>query len=392
MGGEGGSVVGGAHEDGAAVVRRIVNTVRDADAAGVGKEVVIVDQHGQATPFGAGTFIEFDAPGVGTFPFAINPAGIITGYYNDASYIGHGFVRTVGGTIVTFDAPNQVTGTYPAAINAEGTVTGYYSDANYNGHGFVRTWDGAITEFDAPNDVNGTYPFGINDAGVVTGYYIDANLVLHGFLRARNGTIVTFDDASAGTGVFQGTWPEGIDALGAVAGCYTDSSSASYAFLRARDGAITTLAPPTSTGSSPGCRSLASSGPTLAINSLGAIASNYFEFISGNPYGGNYRGFLRSPDGAYATFDAATYSPCCIWTFPISVNWAGTIAGYFNDGYDENHGFVRDTTGAITTLDAPNAGQGGFQGTVANGINAWGTVAGWYIDANSAYHGFLWRP
>ena len=79
----------------------------------------------------AGTFIEFDAPGAGTgsgqgtLPFAINPEGTITGYYNDANSVGHGFVRTAGGTIMTFDAPNQVNGTNATAINAEGTVTGY---------------------------------------------------------------------------------------------------------------------------------------------------------------------------------------------------------------------------------------------------------------------------
>jgi hypothetical protein len=346
-------------------------------------------------PTVAGTFIEFDAPDAGTgsqqgtLPFAINPAGTVTGYYNDANSIGHGFVRTADGTMVTFDAPNDVNGTYATAINAEGTVTGYYYDANYDSHGFVRTSDGAIAEFDAPRDANGTYPVGINDAGVVAGTYYNANYVIRAFLRFRNGTIAVFDDPSAGTGSSQGTSAEGINALGAVAGCYTDSSFAVYAFLRASDGAFTTLAPPTSTGDSPGCVGYVLSGPPMAINALGAIASNYYE--PGNPLGA-YRGFLRSPDGAYATFDAATYSPCCIWTFPLSVNWAGTIAGYYNDGYNLNHGFLRDSGGAITILDAPNAGQGNNQGTIANGINLWGTVAGWYLDANSAYHGFLWRP
>jgi len=346
-------------------------------------------------PTVAGTFIEFDVPGAGTgygqgtFPYAINPEGTITGNYNDANSIAHGFVRTAGGTIVTFDAPNQVYGTYAAAINAEGTVTGYYYDANYDSHGFVRTSDGAIVEFDAPRDVNGIYPAGIDDAGVVAGTYYDAKYVIRAFLRFRNGTIAVFDDPSAGTGFAQGTSAEGVNALGAVAGCYTDSNSNVYAFLRASDGVFTTLAPPTSTGDSPGCQSYVLSGPTMAINSFGAIASNYFE--PGNPFGA-YRGFLRSPDGAYATFDAATYSPCCIWTFPLSVNWAGTIAGYFNDGYNVNHGFVRDSAGTITILDAPNASPGPNQGTIANGINLWGAVAGWYIDANSAYHGFLWRP
>jgi len=44
--------------------------------------------------------ILFDAPnegtgaGQGTFPFDINPAGAITGYYIDASSVYHGFLRT----------------------------------------------------------------------------------------------------------------------------------------------------------------------------------------------------------------------------------------------------------------------------------------------------------
>jgi hypothetical protein len=346
----------------------------------------------------AGTFIEFDVPGAGTgaqqgtFPFAINPAGTVTGYYKDANSIGHGFVRTADGAIVTFDAPNQVYGTYATAINAEGAVTGYYNDANYDGHGFVRTSGGVITEFDAPRDVNGLYPAGIDDAGVVAGTYYDAKFVIRAFLRFPNGTIVVFEDPSAGTGFVQGTTVESISALGAVAGCYTDASSATYAFLLTTDGAFTTLAPPTSTGDSPGCQGYILSNSPMAINALGAIASNYFEPIAGNPFGGDYRGFLRSPDGAYATFDAATYSPCCIWTFPLSVTWEGAIAGYFNDGYDVNHGFLRDSAGAITILDAPNASQNPSQGTIANGISPLGTIAGWYIDANYAYHGFLWKP
>ena len=42
--------------DGTAVVELIVNAVGDADAAGIGKEVVIVDQNGGSTPFGARIF------------------------------------------------------------------------------------------------------------------------------------------------------------------------------------------------------------------------------------------------------------------------------------------------------------------------------------------------
>jgi hypothetical protein len=41
------------------------------------------------------TFTTFDVPGavLGTVPTAINPAGTITGYYVDASFVSHGFIR-----------------------------------------------------------------------------------------------------------------------------------------------------------------------------------------------------------------------------------------------------------------------------------------------------------
>ena len=56
VGGEGRSVVGDADADGTAVVERVVNAGSDTYPAGIGKEVVIVDQNGRAVPFGAGIF------------------------------------------------------------------------------------------------------------------------------------------------------------------------------------------------------------------------------------------------------------------------------------------------------------------------------------------------
>src|SRR5262245_32696997 len=46
------------------------------------------------------TITTFDAPGAstgpgqGTLPFAINPAGLITGYYLDTGNVFHGFLRS----------------------------------------------------------------------------------------------------------------------------------------------------------------------------------------------------------------------------------------------------------------------------------------------------------
>src|SRR5262249_36539508 len=68
----------------------------------------------------AATFITFDPPGsTFTLPLAINPAGAITGNYNDASNVTHGFVRSPDGEITTFD-PSGSTSTFSAAINPAG--------------------------------------------------------------------------------------------------------------------------------------------------------------------------------------------------------------------------------------------------------------------------------
>jgi len=113
-------------------------------------------------------------------------------------------------TIITFDAPGAVA-TFPFAINPAGAITGYYCDA-ITCHGFLRALDGAITPFDAPDDVNGTYAYSINPGGAITGYYCDA-IACHGFLRARDGDITTFDvsgaqGTSATTSIRQARSPE----------------------------------------------------------------------------------------------------------------------------------------------------------------------------------------
>ena len=99
----------------------------------------------------------------------------------------------------------------------------------------------------------------------------------------------------------------------------------------------------------------------------------------------------------YETFDAAADPPgrCCTWTFPLSINSVGTLAGYDNDSFGMNHGVVRNRKGTITLLDAPNAATGDGGGTIANAINDAGQVTGYYLDgtyAHRAAHGFLWTP
>src|SRR5260370_36173996 len=53
------------------------------------------------------TFITFDVPGALEAVNGINPAGAITGWYFEANFVGHGFLRAPDGTITTFDPPGS---------------------------------------------------------------------------------------------------------------------------------------------------------------------------------------------------------------------------------------------------------------------------------------------
>jgi hypothetical protein len=71
-----------------------------------------------------------------TFATDINPAGAITGYYQDGSAL-RGFLRARDGTFTTFDPLGSID-TFALAINPAGTITGWYIDAGFLGHGFLR--------------------------------------------------------------------------------------------------------------------------------------------------------------------------------------------------------------------------------------------------------------
>src|SRR5690349_6808313 len=90
---------------------------------------------------------------------------------------------------------------------------------------------------------------------------------------------------------------------------------------------------------------------------------------------------LSAQQLSFTTFDV----PGAANTFPASINASGAITGAYIDSIRrQQHGFLRDSDGTITTFDPP----GYVSATLACCINASGTVAGDYSDT-TARHGFL---
>jgi hypothetical protein len=333
-------------------------------------------------PTAVGTFTTFDLPGF-VDTFTTNDNGAITGFYSDSVGSGfHGFVRAANGSITTFDVPLSVNGTFPSGISNNGAVTGSYGDNVGSGnHGFVLAANGKFATFDALGGMNGTGGVAINSAGTVLGIYIDAGFIFHCLLRTKDGALTTVDPPNA----INGCSPSAITPDGEVLGIYTDGSNIDHAFVRSPSGTSSDIGPNGATGPFEG-------SPALSINPQGVVAGSYFKPMAGNPFGGDILAFVQYPNGTLVTFDAANYSPCCVFSWSTGINPGGTVTGLLNDGFNLNRGFLRTPDGTISTFDAPGAGTGFNQGTLPWGITPGGVILGTYRDANFVSHGFTFRP
>jgi hypothetical protein len=346
-------------------------------------------------------FITFDPPGSqATTPVCLNQGGAIVGYYSDAGNVSHGFLRSGDGKFAIIDVPGAGNGsgqgTIPYGNNGDGEVTGYYSDSGGVYHGYRRDGDGEIITFDVEGagsaSGEGTLAANINSEGEIAGYYVDDGSVGHGFVRARNGKITTFDAPGAGTAPGQGTYPSACDALnpgGAIAGVYVDANNVNHGFVRDPDGHFATFEAPGS-GTEPGpafCVFCPGTYP-IGINASGVTTGLYLD--SGNVQ----HSFVRDRHGDITTFDApgAGSAVANQGTTAQNINDDGEITGYDTDANFFDHGWVRGRDGKITVFDAPGAGSppgGDFYGTVPTCNNKSGEITGYYNDASGVAHGFL---
>ena len=349
------------------------------------------------------TIITFDAPGAGTaagqgtIAFCLNPSGAIAGFTRDANNARHGFLRAPDGTFTIIDDPAAGTcstncgaigngqGTRAYAINPSGVITGFFTDNSARCHGFLRAPDGTFTQIDAADAGAGPFPqgtfpseitpMGINPAGAITGFYVDANSAQHGFVRAPGGQITEFDPTGS---IF--TNPNAIDQLSDITGFYFDANFVGHGFLRTPDGTITSF-------DAPGADHTPGSGN--GTFGVGLIPNGEIEgvYVDVN---GVLHGFVRSAEGTFSTFDSpGAGTGAGQGTLPESNNTLGQITGQYIDGNFVNHGFVLNQQGNFSTFDVPGTGTGAGQGTIPVDNNIPGAVVGEAIDGNTVIHGFL---
>jgi len=349
------------------------------------------------------TITTFDAPGAGTragqgtFANGINTSGAIAGFIRDTNAARHGFLRAPDGAFTIFDDPAAGTcstscgtigpgqGTRAYAINPFGVITGFYSDNSARCHGYVRAANGTFTQIDAPDAGTGPFPqgtfpseftpAGINPAGAITGLYVDASSVQHGFVRDPSGKVTEFDP----TGSIL-TNPNAIDELGEITGFYFDANFVGHGFLRAPNGTITSF-------DAPGADMTPGTGNGTFGVSLTPSGEIEGVYVDAN---GVLHGFVRSNQGTFSTFNApGAGTGAGQGTLPESNNTTGVIAGNYIDGNFLNHGFLLNTQGNFSVFDVPGAGTGAGQGTIPLANSNSGVITGEDIDGSNVTHGFL---
>ncbi|HWE38879.1 MAG TPA: hypothetical protein VG406_20185 [Isosphaeraceae bacterium] len=105
---------------------------------------------------------------------------------------------------------------------------------------------------------------------------------------------------------------------------------------------------------------LAVAGPAQALVLPPLAATPGYRFVTVDPPGSNGQDYLTTilPDG--------------------------TAVGSFTDESGVTHGFIRDPSGGLTTVDVPGAA-----GTFLTGIDTHGVLAGTSVDSAGAQHGFV---
>jgi hypothetical protein len=115
-----------------------------------------------------------------------------SGNYFDANFVTHGFVRAWTAQLGDV-APGAGIATFPVAITPQGSIVGWYLDANFGSHIFLRAKDGTFTTPEIPSP-GASYFGGVvaNSAGSIAAEFFDSNGNPTVFLRSPSGNSTLF--------------------------------------------------------------------------------------------------------------------------------------------------------------------------------------------------------
>ncbi len=297
----------------------------------------------------------FDPTGsAGTFAYAINDPGAITGYYFDQSRAYHGFARArrhdhqlrCFGCEWHLCQKHRRQGRDRRILPGQQRLSGLPARRRRHDH-----------DFRDPGSTS-TVPDAINDRRDITGSYLDSNNVWHGFVRAADGTVTA-------------SIPPDRSPL---------FHSASTAGARSRESISTTNMRITASCGRPTAPSRVSIRPDRSSRPRPASMARARSPEPGRMPTSVFHGFVRAADGTITSFDPSGSAG----TFPTGIDHAGAITGYWNDSGGATHGFVRSAKGSIRSFDPT-----GSVSTVPQGVAGTAAIAGYYEDGSSVYHGFL---
>jgi hypothetical protein len=239
---------------------------------------------------------------------------------------------------------------------------------------------GGFKIFDVPGagkqGGQGTLALSINASGELTGYYIDDRYVSHGFVRSASGTITEFNVNGAGTKENQGTEPCCINDAGVISGSIIDAGNTFHGFVFNDAGSETLYSAPKAGTGVRDDLNLGTYGG--AINNSNTVTGSYIDEK------GVCHGFIRSSSGTMTTFEASGSGDGFFQgTIGNGINSAGTVVGYAANDSDAYEGYVRSASGQIEPIQVKGAGTGEGQGTHVLNINDAGTLMGYYGSASA---------
>lgn len=221
------------------------------------------------------TFHVFNIPVSGgvALPTGINRYGTIVGFVNVFTGHSEGFIRSSGGGVSVYKAPNS-SNTSINHRNDQGVNVGAFTPSGSTASkGFVAT----STRFQSVTfpGASQTFLTGINNFGVIVGDYLGSDNHFHGF-KLKSGVFSTIHPNGA-----VDTFVGGINDNGVIVGTFSTGGVDNHGFVD-RSGAISTLDFPGEVGfGGTSLGNISNSGEIVGAVWTGSDTQEAFLFKSG---------------------------------------------------------------------------------------------------------------